>query len=302
MRESLKNKVLALAARGNNGLKDPKFGDVLAVAPHLTREEAVQLMQCQEDRIDFIGPPLLIRGAAQVYSLQRRRNGRVLCWAGTYRRKESFNFVSDSLLTTPDGVWTGIPNSNADTSTGWRYVERDYQKRVADYAELFYGRELYWDESRQIIDHHLHYPDGSVLIITAGYGQSWDEMQMLSNGRCPFLQMLDDQLKVATLISVAACEIRGGRTPMVSNNCGLCGGPVNVSCGWCAQVYPNQRREWHIPLHRGLLEATGMLDGKFKHDPIDPIKVHYAKWAASGATSRIAMPQRDRVITFRDDT
>lgn len=282
MRESLKNAVLALAARGNNGLKDPKLDHVLAVAPHLDREEAAQLMQRQGDRIDFIGPPLLIRGAEQVYSLQRRRNGRVLCWSGAYRRKESFALV--------------------DTPPGWRHAEADYRERVANYAELTYGEELHWDESRQIIDHHLHYPDGSVLIITAGYGRLWDEMQMLSNGRCPFLQTLDDQLKVATLVSVAACEIRGGRTPMASNNCGLCGGPVNVSCGWCAQVYPNQRLEWHIPLHLGLLEATGMLDGKFKHDPIDPIKVHYAKWAASGATSRIATPQRDRVITFRDDT
>lgn len=285
MRESLKNAVITLSARGFAGTRKPKLCDVMAVAPHLTREEAAALLQRDEQVTTFIGPPLLIRGAEYVYVIDRTGSDVRLTLRDAYRRKESFPHQ--------------LPPQD------WNHVEYDYRERVANYAEFTYGDELYWDESTQAVAHHLRFPDGTFLIATAGYGRLWAEMQQLSVGRCPFLQILDEQLKVATTSAPVAAEICGNRQPMASNNCGLCGGAITQQvCQACEQDYPvnGHMLDWTVPLHLGLLEATGLSDYRFTHDPIEAIKAHYAKWAASGATRRDKPVRRDRVITFRDDT
>lgn len=283
MARNLSAAILSLVAKGKAGIPNPTIADVLAVAPHLEREEAATLLQMPDTNVDFIGPPLLIRGAEHVYSLQRHRRAptRTLNWIGSYRRRESF------LHDTPPREW--------------KPIEYDYRERVANYAELTYGDELYWDESRFILEHRLYYPDEMVVTVTAGYGRSWDEINQLSAGRCPVLQTMDDQLKVVAASTLPAHELRGGRLPMASSNCGLCGGPVFKECKSCGQPYPKADVNWNVPLHLGLLEAAGMLDNWVGGDPIDAIKVHYAKWAAEGASRRLATPTRDRVITFRDD-
>lgn len=283
MNESLRAAVSDLVAKGRDGIRNPTLKDVLAVAPHLSREEAATLLQEITGTTVFIGPALLIRGAEYVYAIRRSRTSVILSFEGVYRRKESF------------------PHQTPPTA--WRPTEYDYRERVANYAELTYGHQLYWDESTQVIDHYLWYPDGKVAIATAGYRRAWAEMQMLSEGRCPLLQILDDQLTAATMAATVSAEIRGDRVAMASSNCGLCGGGlVRKTCQMCEQDYPQSHVvDWPIPLHLGLLESTGLSADRLTHDPIVAIKAHYAKWAASGTTRAVKHVRRDRVITFRED-
>lgn len=283
MNESLRSAVSALVAKGKDGIKNPTLNDVMNVAPHLLREEAATLLQEVTGTTVFIGPALLIRGAEYVYAIRRGRLGSTLSFEGVYRRKESF------------------PHQTPPTA--WRPVEYDYRERVANYAELTYGDQLYWDESTQVVDHHLWFPDGKLMIATAGYRRAWAEMQMLAEGRCPLLQVLDDQLTAATMAATVSAEIRGDRVAMASSNCGICGGGiVRKTCQMCEQDYPRSHVvDWPVPLHLGLLESIGIPFERFQQDPIIAIKAHYAKWAASGASRPVRSVRRDRVITFRED-
>jgi hypothetical protein len=285
-RERILEALQVLTEAPQHTIQNPTTEMISKLAPHLEPQEVAGLLidagKPRASEVVFIGPPILIRGAEHVYRLRRWNCTIQLQWSGVYRRRESFY-----------GTDRGVP-------AGWQFVDHEHRERVSTYSEVNYGDRLQWDESREIIVWHVIGETGSYGI-TGGYKREWTVMRELAEGRYPLIQVLDAQLCAATTHTAVSVEIQGGRMPMMSRNCGLCGGGiVGKTCTHCYNETWVSTPDWETPLHLSLLEATGQFD-KFSTSPIHAIKVNYAKWAADGVRPFIKPVQHDRVITFPDE-
>ncbi len=273
--------------------RNPDIKFIQQLAPHLEPAEIGMMLLRARDGllVEFIGPPVAIRGAEHVYSFELSSTGILfLTWKFCYRRHESYAQVGDK-------------------PPRWGFTEFDYRERVADYAELTYGESLIWDTGKQFVHYERVNPrlGGSAPgdFAFASYNATWESMVTHAATRCPLPQILDQRMVMATRELFVAAEMMGAAVPMLALNCAFCGGGMGLTkCHFCH--HPLERNplnhdfDWAVPIHLSLCEAVDW-GSKFSHHPINAIKACYAQWAATGFTSPgPPVLREDRVITLRE--
>ena len=278
-------------------INNPTVTHILELAPHLTETEAAELINdaARDKHVEFIGPPTTIRGAEHIYKLDFPSVGvPQLAWGGCYRRLESY-----CQVTAP---------------ANYAHVDYPYRERVSDYAEVNYGESLVWDRSQLSITYVLVNPDVQTTVMEkiglatkcfATYASTWERMLAASAAGYPLVQILEQNLLMATVSPHIAAELQGCHPAMPCLQCAACGGGLAKDrCSFCRkpiQPIGPDSYETPPPIPLGVCHATNLLD-TFSINPINAVKASYMSWAASDFTSPAYNDSRgQRVITLKDD-
>ena len=270
--------------------QNASYKDILAVAPHLDANEAAELLSRTrtEITVDFIGPPVLIRGAEHCYRLIRHKDGRVtLSYHCTHRRHESYCMFPD---------WASRPRPV--------FMADPYRERVANFAESQYGDHLQWDKTVACIEFAI---DGEFdFRCMVGFSKAWSTMR--ASTMHPVLQCLENYCTAITQSWPASFELQAGNVVMVIRHCPLCGGGNGSGiCHFCghelrtqmAQAYDDPvafKLPFPLFVHNRLTAPH-----VFVHDLKNAVKSHYAEWAADGFTAPTrATAERSRSILLKD--
>lgn len=300
-RQELKNGLRSLLSSPETTITSVQH--LMPFVPHLSYSEVQQLLTDRTGSfVNFIGPPLWVRGAEHVYTLTPRddENKRKLVYAFCYRRKESYACCP-----------AGAPE-------GYRRREFDYRERVSNYAETSWGESLLWDRAAQIVEFEVVDPtrtsDGGGLFPVAtviavldevliGQAEYADDDEFAPD--CPFVEALTHSIVNYSSDAAVRMELRGDHMPVKVFNCAFCGGGMGATgCNFCECSIESptmqSRVAWSHPLPLEIAEATKV---EFKMLPIQAIKREYQRWATKDykPPQLTIQPRRQRSVVLRED-
>lgn len=250
-------------------LHDPGISELSVVAPHLERHELQDLLdRHRTERVAFLGPGLVIRGAVHHYFLMSAAGQSVVYRSHTMRVRASYACSREpSQLLEP-----ALP----------------FLERAIDYAEINWGDKLVWDRGIDAVH-------GTVC---AAPGSKWGDIEFVS--LCdvslarliaeaaieePISEMLDDAIIETYEPRFAAEEALGQRTPYKVNFCGRCGGGLaHTRCSFCGLTYDFGGlvvSDWPHPICLSMLAAVQEKGYEFEIDPVEARKAEHRKWAKS---------------------
>lgn len=274
-----------------------------SLVPHLDYSEVQDLLTTRTGLfVNFIGPPLWVRGAEHVFTLTPRgdKNNRKLVYAFCYRRQESYACCA------------------AGTPLGHQRREFDHRERVANYAETEWGTALLWDRAAQIIEFEIVDPtrtsDGGGLFSVATVTASMDEVLVGPTeyedddefaSDCPFVEAMTHSIINYSAAAAVRMELRGDHMPVKVFNCAFCGGGMGATgCDFCGCPIESptmqSRVAWSHPLPLEIAEEAKV---EFKTPPIQAIKCEYQRWAAKdyNPPQLTIQPRRQRSVVLRED-
>ncbi len=244
--------------------------------------------------MQFIGPPLTIRGAEHVFEMDNSKPKEpVIRYRFCYRRKESY-------AASPDGV-----------PPDWKDRDFGYRERVSTYSELNWGEQLVWDRSVMSAMFHLADPgsgkEDHPLIATKEVLAMLSETIENINGTTDFrpaVESLDRAIIACSKERAVMLEMVGDRLPFAAYNCSRCGGGLlSDRCNFCnTPIVANMasRVETRIPLPPQVAREIGDI---FTTSPIQSLKGAYREWANQNYHPPLSMPgeARQRSVVLRDE-
>ena len=271
---------------------EPQIADVRAVAPHLTQAEARELLvgtRHRNARCYFVGPPLFVRGALQLYALDfdttpprvGKPPQRQLYMHYAYAARLKASYVARPLPSEQQ-----VPRDASFRL--WAYAER-----ATDWAEVNWHEQLHWDESQEYVEGFLLTPSvAPVNWYVSTHFAAWLSRPLAAieaDDTEPPTEVLDDAILEISYSYPLRLELLGSSAatrPLYY--CALCGGGIGDrgKCDFCDTIYAPRylgefERPWHTALPTKALRALPDTAALFQCDPIEARKWEHRKWAAS---------------------
>jgi hypothetical protein len=259
---------------------EPTVENIELLAPHLAYADAAKIQRrgASGERTYFVGPPLRVHGAVQIYCIDATRfpdglyGSPIIYHAYVARRPESF-------VNHPDIKRTA------------RALTFDHLELAEEYACQHWGEELVWDDATSVMEGHLIKPGPDYVKVGTFTCWSRGEFpEMLAYDHEPVCEVIDDSILEISLWEPSRMELSVGRTPFAAYFCELCGGGVNDgNCTFCDAHFnmPRTSAPWPYALPRTAELAYKRVNYDFKIEPVEARKAEHRKWAEPGFVPQI---------------
>lgn len=243
-------------------IRNPTPGDMAAVCPHLTLEQAVEAFNKDSDYETYVAcPPLRVDGAFQIISYRKAKaeDPACLCWSYANRILQSYA--------------DGKPHGDV-------FCEYPYVTEAIKFAEENWGDELILDTWESVQEIYVQDPselgkgwlcDGqpttkAVLCVTLNR----DLNEIINDHSRPTSELFDDAIVEMTIDDKVWHELKGGRGGYIDFNCAYCGSGLGLSvCTGCGHRFKDDhmRCGWETPLSKKMVEFLQQNGHVFKKDP-----------------------------------
>lgn len=290
---ALFNRVTSLLNAGR--VWNPRATDILALAPHLSEAEAEDILARDHGaplRTYFIGPPLAVRGALQVYAIDYEATPARVGRPATLRRYLYYGFA-----TRLKASYCARPMQDSEqVPVNAQFRNWEYAERATDWAEINWHDQLSWDNCVSVVNGFLIAPALPDAPVPAGYYPTATFIAWLGHAFAaltsdqsePQCEVLNDSITAVSYHAAIQLELLGHhRAAATLYYCSLCGGGIGVGgkCDFCDTRYNGAAGEFERPyrtaLPTKLQVAIPTHLKRFEHDPIEARKWEHRKWAAS---------------------
>jgi len=247
------------------------------LTPHLAINDVRKIYQRgKAERTYFVGPPLRVHGALQVFCIDSPRHDGLygvpmIYYAFATRRPESY---------------VNHPNMILPQMRDYEHSELAEEFACANWPE-----ELVWDDCKSVMCGFLIQP-GPDFKRTAQF-TCWSQgelLEMLAYDHEPTCEVIDDSLLEVAIWQPSMLELSVNHSSFTANFCSLCGGGiVKKKCTFCEAVFnmPFTSAPWPYALPQLVAAAYKWVGFDFKIAPIEARKAEHRAWAQPGYTPAI---------------
>jgi hypothetical protein len=269
----------ALIGLRSPGCTELSDDNISALAPHLAWDDVEHIRnQGQLRRTYFIGPPLRVHGAVQVFCIDSARAD-----DGVY----GVPFIYHALVGRRPESFINHP----DIKKTARKLQYPYMEEAEDFACQHWPDEMVWDDCTSVLEGRLINPGPDYVKVAEFTAWSQGDFpDMLYGNYEPVCEIVDDSLLEVSLWEPSRMELTVGHKPYLANFCALCGGGIDDgSCSFCDAKFnmPATSPSWPYALPRTIEMAYKRVNYDFKIEPIEARKAEHRKWAEPGFVPEI---------------